>query len=150
MRKRKVVYPPAKTATKGASTAAAAADARAAAAASRTVSINLGAMTGRAEITKGTRARIASGLYQVSAGALAPALFTFNGQGTGDIAAIDATKSKALNKVIYLTKDTSIPNSASAAPGDVIEIFGTGFGETTPSYDLGVFADPQKDLTAEP
>jgi hypothetical protein len=63
MRKRKVVYPPPKTATKGASTAAAAADARAAAAASRTVSINLGAMTGRAEITKGSRARIASGLY---------------------------------------------------------------------------------------
>jgi len=73
-------------------------------------------------------------------------LFTFNGQGTADIAAIDATKSKTLNKVIYLTNDTSIPNSASAAPGDIIEVFGTGFGETKPPYGLGVFADPQKDL----
>jgi uncharacterized protein (TIGR03437 family) len=90
--------------------------------------------------------RIASPLYQVSAGALAPALFTFNGQGTGDIAAIDATKSKALNKVVYLTKDTSIANSAAAAPGDIIEVFGTGFGETQPPYGLGVFADPQKGL----
>jgi len=90
--------------------------------------------------------RISSGLYQVSAGALSPALFTFNGQGTADIAAIDATKSKTLNKVIYLTNDTSIPNSASAAPGDIIEVFGTGFGETKPPYGLGVFADPQKDL----
>jgi hypothetical protein len=62
-RKRKVVYPPPKTASKGASTAAAAADARAAAAAARTVSIDLNAMTGRAEIAKGMRARIASGLY---------------------------------------------------------------------------------------
>ena len=73
-------------------------------------------------------------------------MFTFNGQGTGDIAAIDATKSKALNKVVYLTKDTSIANFASAAPGDIIEVFGTGFGETQPPYGLGVFADPQKDL----
>lgn len=63
MRRRKVVYPPPKTATASAGQAASAADARAAAAASRTVSINLEAMTGRAEIRQGSRARIASGLY---------------------------------------------------------------------------------------
>ena len=65
MRKRKVVYPPPKTASSGGSAASAlsAAEARAAAAASRIVSINLSAMTGRAEIRQGTKARIASGLY---------------------------------------------------------------------------------------
>ena len=63
-RKKKVTYPPPKTASSGASAAAAAADARAAAAAARTVTINLQAMTGRAEIKPGVRVRIASGLYE--------------------------------------------------------------------------------------
>ncbi len=62
-RKKKVVYPPARTNSKGASSAAAAADARAAAAASRAVTINLGAITGRAEVVVGSRVRIGSGLY---------------------------------------------------------------------------------------
>ena len=63
-RKKKVVYPTAKTNSSGASAAAAAADARAAAAASRTVTINLKAMSGRAEIQPGLRVRIGSGLYE--------------------------------------------------------------------------------------
>ncbi len=62
-RKKKVVYPPARTDSKGASSAAAAADARSAAAASRAVTINLDAMQGRAGIVVGGRVRIASGLY---------------------------------------------------------------------------------------
>ena len=61
MRRRKVVYPPAKTATR--SDPAAALDPRAAAAASRIVSINLNAMTGRAGIQQGGRVQITSGLY---------------------------------------------------------------------------------------
>ena len=61
MRRRKVVYPPAKTDTKGGGSSGA--DARAAAAASRTVTINLGAMAGRPEIRQGSRVQIASGLY---------------------------------------------------------------------------------------
>lgn len=61
MRRRKVVYPPAKTATR--SDPAAALDPRAAAAASRIVSINLNAMTGRAGIAQGGRVQITSGLY---------------------------------------------------------------------------------------
>jgi len=63
-RKKKVTYPPPKTASSGASAAAAAADARAAAAASRTVTINLQAMTGRAEIRPGLRVRVTGGLYE--------------------------------------------------------------------------------------
>jgi hypothetical protein len=61
VRRRKVVYPPAKTATR--SDPSAALDPRAAAAASRIVSINLNAMTGRAGIGQGGRVQITSGLY---------------------------------------------------------------------------------------
>ena len=61
MKRRKVVYPPAKTATR--SDPSAGVDARAAAAASRIVSINLNAMTGRPGIRPGLRVQIASGLY---------------------------------------------------------------------------------------
>jgi hypothetical protein len=61
VKRRKVVYPPAKTATRTDPTASV--DARAAAAASRIVSINLNAMTGRAGISQGGRVQIASGLY---------------------------------------------------------------------------------------
>jgi hypothetical protein len=62
VRRRKVVYPPPKTDSKG-SSAASTADARAALAASRTVSINLQATTGRADIRQGSRVQITSGLY---------------------------------------------------------------------------------------
>ena len=59
-RTRKVVYPPAKTATKG---APAGIDPRAAANASRAVSIDLNAIKGSAAIQAGARVEIASGLY---------------------------------------------------------------------------------------
>ncbi|MCU0506123.1 MAG: hypothetical protein MUE82_10225 [Chloroflexi bacterium] len=61
MRKRKVVYPPPKTATKGAPPAPGAFDPRNPP--GRTVAINLDAATGRASIVPGIRVRIASGLY---------------------------------------------------------------------------------------
>jgi hypothetical protein len=61
MRRRKVVYPSARTDTKGGGAAAAAA--RAAANANRAVTINLQAITGRSGVGQGTRVRIASGTY---------------------------------------------------------------------------------------
>ena len=60
MRRRKVVYPPPKTATSG---GAAGAEARAFAAASRVVSINPNAMRGRSDVVPGMRVEISSGLY---------------------------------------------------------------------------------------
>lgn len=60
MRRKKQTYPPPKTSRPG---APAGDDARAAAAASRTVSINLQAMTGKTAVVQGTRVQIASGLY---------------------------------------------------------------------------------------
>ena len=61
MRRRKVTYPPPKTATKGAPPVLGAADPRNPA--GRTVTINLAATTGRASIRLGDRVRILSGLY---------------------------------------------------------------------------------------
>ena len=61
MRKRKVTYPPAKTATKGAPPPGSF-DPRNPP--GRTVAINLSAVTGRASIVPGVRVRILSGLYE--------------------------------------------------------------------------------------
>ncbi len=61
MRRRKVTYPPPKTATKGAPPAPGAFDPRNPP--GRTVSINVNATTGRASIQPGVRVRILSGLY---------------------------------------------------------------------------------------
>lgn len=60
MRRKKVTYPPPKTATKGGSTAAAP-DARTPV--SRAVTIDTTAMLGRGELRIGDRVRIMSGLY---------------------------------------------------------------------------------------
>jgi hypothetical protein len=61
VRRRKVTYPPAKTATKGPPPVLGATDPRNPA--GRTVSINLAAAAGRASIRLGERVRILSGLY---------------------------------------------------------------------------------------
>ena len=57
MRRRKVTYPPPKTATSGGSSSPAA-DARALANANRAVTINLEAMVGRPSIVQGARVQI--------------------------------------------------------------------------------------------
>jgi hypothetical protein len=62
VRRRKVTYPPPKTATSGGA-GASVVDARAAANASRAVSINLEAKVGRPSIVQGARVQIGSGLY---------------------------------------------------------------------------------------
>ncbi len=61
MRRRKVTYPPPKTATKGPPPILGAVDPRNPA--GRTVSINLSAVKGRSSIARGDRVRILSGLY---------------------------------------------------------------------------------------
>ena len=75
-----------------------------------------------------------SALYQVQGATVSPALFTFNSQGTGNAAAVDVTKGKLL-------ADTAvIPSAVSAAPGDIVSFYGTGFGDTDPLYAAGQFA----------
>ena len=80
--------------------------------------------------------KVVSNVYQVKAEPLAPALFTFNGQGTGNVAALDASKNFG-----FLADTSVVPTGVSAAPGDVIQIYGTGFGGTHPAYQPGVFAN---------
>lgn len=72
MRRRKVTYPPPKTATKGPAPVLGA-DPRNPA--GRTVSINLAAATGRASIRLGEKVRILSGLY-VGEGAVVESIAT--------------------------------------------------------------------------
>lgn len=75
-------------------------------------------------------------VFTASAAPVAPTLFTFGATGTGSAAAFDATKNADL-------ADTSvIPSGVSASPGDLIELFGTGFGALSgnPAYVPGQFA----------
>ena len=94
MRRRKVVYPPAKTATKG---GAGGAEARAAAAASRVISIDLTAMQGRTDVRPGMRVQIATGLFageealvESIAGGVIPAVIVRTASGrTRRVRAVD-------------------------------------------------------------
>ena len=85
-------------------------------------------------LNAGAPNQIKGPVYAAEAAPLAPTLFTFNGAGTGNAAAFDATKNADL-------ADTAIvPAGVSASPGDLIELFGTGFGGTSPVYAPGQFA----------
>jgi len=88
-------------------------------------------------LNPGTNNPIASKPYLVNAYPVQPTLFTFGPSGTGNAAALDTTKAYA-----YLADPSVVPKGVSAAPGDVIELFGTGFGPTNPSYQPGQFAVP--------
>jgi hypothetical protein len=93
MRRRKTVYPPPKTATKG---TASGADPRTAAA-SRVVSIDVSAIRGRSGLVPGTRVEIGSGLYagevatvESAAGGVIPAVVVRTEAGrTRRVRAID-------------------------------------------------------------
>lgn len=91
MRRRKVTYPVRQVTPGGPS-----ADERAAAAASRTVSINLQAMTGRPEIKVGSRVRITSGLY---AGELAVVESVVGGVIPAAVVRTDAARSRRARTV---------------------------------------------------
>lgn len=86
MRRRKVTYPPAKTATKGPPPVLGANDPRNPA--GRTVSINLDAIGGRSSIGLGDKVRILSGLYageaavvESEAGGVIPAVMVRTASG---------------------------------------------------------------------
>lgn len=84
MRRRKVTYPPAKTATKGPPPVLGATDPRNPA--GRTVSINLSAVKGRSSIGLGDRVRILSGLY------------------TGEIAVVESVSGGVIPAVMVRTE----------------------------------------------
>ena len=114
MRRRKVTYPPPKTATSGGSGASTGADARAAAAASRVANINLQAMTGRAGIEQGTRVQITSGLY---AGEFAIVELVVGGVIPAAVVRTEAGKTRRARTVDLVPSpaSTAAPASAPAA-----------------------------------
>jgi uncharacterized protein (TIGR03437 family) len=78
-------------------------------------------------------------LTQLTVGAAGPGIFTLNGSGTGDAAAIDA--------VTYAPVTSSQPIAAGAYLG----IYGTGLGAVTPATTTGtVPANPPPQTTVKP
>jgi hypothetical protein len=111
VRRRKVVYPPAKTATR--SDPSAALDPRAAAAASRIVSINLNAMTGRAGIEQGGRVQISSGLY---AGEFATVESVVGGVIPAAVVRTEAGHTRRVRTVDLVSAPTQKATAPAAAP----------------------------------
>jgi hypothetical protein len=110
VRRKKVTYPPPKTATSSRG-GAANADARAAAAAERAVTINLQAMTGRKDIAQGSRVRIMTGLY---AGELATVESVVGGVIPAALVRTEAGRSRRV-RTVDLALEPSAGPSASAA-----------------------------------
>ncbi|HVP49010.1 MAG TPA: choice-of-anchor V domain-containing protein [Bryobacteraceae bacterium] len=86
-------------------------------------------------VNPGTNKQVVSNAFLVNGYAIQPSLFVFG--GSNNAAALNASKGYA-----YLADTSVVPSGVSAAPGDIIEIFGTGFGPTKPSYQPGQFASP--------
>lgn len=71
--------------------------------------------------------------------AYSPAFFTFNGTS---VAALFA------NSANIVANPAVVPGARPAKPGDVISLFGTGFGATSPAYAAGALAPGIANLTA--
>ena len=119
MRRRKVTYPPPKTATSGGSGASTGADARAAAAASRVANINLQAMTGRAGIVQGTRVQITSGIY---AGEFAIVESVVGGVIPAAVVRTEAGRTRRARTVDLVPAPVTAPGKAPAAEADAAEV----------------------------
>jgi hypothetical protein len=113
VRRRKVTYPPPKTATSGGARPSPA-DARAAAAAARVANINLDAMTGRADVRQGSRVQIASGLY---AGEIATVESVVGGVIPAAVVRTEAGRTRRVRTVDLIpTAAEAKPDAASTPP----------------------------------
>ena len=70
--------------------------------------------------------------------AFAPALFTFNGKS---VAATNAAGTAIIG-------DGTIPTSVPAKPGDIVVMYATGLGNTTPAFSPGDIANTAARLAA--
>lgn len=111
MRRRKVTYPPPKTASSGGSAVPTGADLRAAAAASRTVSINLDAMKGRGNVREGTRVQITSGIY---AGEFAIVESLVGGVIPAAVVRTEAGRTRRARTIDLVPSPAATPASAAA------------------------------------
>ena len=114
MRRRKVTYPPPKTATSGGNSSNPGADARAAAAASRSVTINLDAMKGSQKVQQGGRVQIGSGLY---AGEFAIVESVVGGVIPAAVVRTEAGRTRRVRTVDLVPVPAGATAPAPAAPG---------------------------------
>jgi uncharacterized protein (TIGR03437 family) len=83
-------------------------------------------------VNAGTSREMRSDPAKIQMGFYSPAWFTLNGKS---IAAINASRENAV------VADPSVhPQGSPAKPGDVVVLFGTGFGYTDPVWQPGEFA----------
>ena len=113
MRRRKVTYPPPKTASSGGARPSPA-DARAAAAAARVANINLEAMTGRTDVRQGSRVQIASGLY---AGEIAIVESVVGGVIPAAVVRTEAGRTRRVRTVDLIPQAAGAQPKADAAEG---------------------------------
>jgi uncharacterized protein (TIGR03437 family) len=73
---------------------------------------------------------------------IAPALFTVANQG------VDAAAVHASGQVVAATGKYPGVSSSPARPGEIILIYGNGFGETNPSYEAGELASDAAPLVS--
>ncbi len=82
---------------------------------------------------------IPSNFFSVPAQAVSPAFFTFDGKS---IAAVDALSGT------IVADPAVVPGAAPAKPGQILSLYGTGFGATKPAYLEGQIASGAAPLAA--
>jgi len=98
-------------------------------------------------LNPGTPRERSSNVVKVLVLPTSPGLFSFNGQGTRSVAAVKMSQGGQL-----LANPADVPGfpAVPARPGDIVTIYGTGFGVTNPAYAPGVFAASQTPLVTAP
>ena len=86
---------------------------------------------------------IRSNVMQFPVRRISPALFTLDSSGQGDVAALHAD-----GRIVAATD--AYPGSFPASPGEVILIYGNGFGTTDPSFEAGELASDAAELVLQP
>ena len=86
---------------------------------------------------------IRSTVLELPARRIAPALFTLDSSGQGDVAAVHAD-----GRIVAATD--AYPGSFPAAPNEVILMYGNGFGATEPSFEAGQLATDPAELVLQP
>ncbi len=79
---------------------------------------------------------IRSNELQFAIAPTSPGLFTLDSSGVGHAAAVDGVSGR-----LVAPPSAGAPNSIRARPGDVLLVFGSGFGATDPDFAPGELAD---------
>lgn len=82
-----------------------------------------------------------SAAFTVNQQNYSPGVFTFNGSS---VAARNAS-----NNYSIVAQPSAIPGGGPAKPGDVVVVYGTGFGFTEPIWQPGEFADGQAPIKGD-